>query len=94
MTQTALREGPERRLGSAPMSIGSAATRVGTTAITLEEPSLMSTVTAPAGRLERSAPTVRTGGVGAVLVFAGMSLGLAAARDARRPPAGATIPGA
>ena len=39
----------------------------------------MSTATAPAGRLERSTAGTRTGGVGTVLVFAGLSLGLAAA---------------
>ena len=39
----------------------------------------MSTATAPARRLERSTTGARTGGVGTVLVFAGLSLGLAAA---------------
>ena len=39
----------------------------------------MSTATAPAGRLERSTSGVRTAGVGTVIVFAGLSLGLAAA---------------
>lgn len=39
----------------------------------------MSTATAPARRLERSTAGAQTGGVGTVLVFAGLSLGLAAA---------------
>ena len=39
----------------------------------------MTTATSPAGRLEHSATGTRTGGLGTVLVFAGLSLGLAAA---------------
>ena len=39
----------------------------------------MSTATSPAGGLVRSATGSRTGGVGTVLTFAGLSLGLAAA---------------
>ncbi len=39
----------------------------------------MSTATAPTGRLGTVATATRTGGIGAVLAFAGLSLGLAAA---------------
>jgi membrane protease YdiL (CAAX protease family) len=39
----------------------------------------MSTATAPTGRLEHSATGARTGGLGTVLAFAGLSVGLAAA---------------
>src|SRR4051794_40315514 len=48
----------------------------------------MSTVTAPAGRLEHSTTRARSGGVGTVLAFVGLSVGLAAgATLGRVPPA-------
>jgi membrane protease YdiL (CAAX protease family) len=48
----------------------------------------MSTATSPTERLERSATESRTGGLGTILVFAGLSLGLAvAATLGRVPPA-------
>jgi membrane protease YdiL (CAAX protease family) len=61
------------------MSVALAASRVRLSPSTLKELTAMSTATAPPGHLERSATESRTGGVGAVLVFAGLSLALAAA---------------
>jgi len=46
----------------------------------------MSTATSPARRLERSATGAHTGGLGTVLVFAGLSVGLAAATTLGRVP--------